>query len=64
MSPRLFTVVGYYPDNGQGYTEAVLGATPEYAAMIAQELNGDLVVIAVFEGDLTPLYWDDETEGN
>lgn len=50
-----YTVVGYYPEEGDSYVEWTEAVTPEEAVEAAHEIDParyDAVVVAVFEGHM------------
>lgn len=55
MKNKNYTVVGILADTDQRYCNVIAAATPDSAEKKARAMQAELLVAAVFEGDLTPV---------
>lgn len=55
MKNKTYTVVGVLPDTDQRYCGTVEAATPDSAEKKIRAKLPDLLIAALFEGDLTPV---------
>jgi len=53
----IYTVVGVYMDTGKAYVDTyVTDLPPKQFAVLLEEQRGELEILAVFSGDLEPVY--------
>jgi hypothetical protein len=55
MKNKTYTVVGVLADTDQRYCTTVEAATPDSAEKKIRAMQSELLIAAVFEGDLTPV---------
>lgn len=55
MQQKTYTVVGIHPETDQRYCDSIEAATPNAAEKKIRARLPEMLIAAVFEGDLTPV---------